>query len=93
MGKLVILTLEKEDFQQGFPAKLQIGLEGERLSTPINGYLPPNPKITNYYRSWQSEYLTRVDTLRLDKSKPFKSNVSYSHRIPIKIKRKASLPV
>ncbi|MEG3857934.1 CHAT domain-containing protein [Microcoleus sp. herbarium12] len=76
MGKLVILTLEKEDFQQGFPAKLQIGLEGERLSTPINGYLPPNPKITNYYRSWQSEYLTRVDTLRLDKSKPFKSNVS-----------------
>jgi hypothetical protein len=76
MGKLVILTLEKEDFQQGFPAKLQIGLEGEPLSAPINGYLPPNPKIPNYYKSWQSEYRTRVDTLRLDKSKPFKSNVS-----------------
>ncbi len=76
MGKLVILTLEKEDFQQGFPARLQIGLEGEPLSAPINGYLPPNPKIPNYYKSWQSEYRTRVDTLRLDKSKPFKSNVS-----------------
>ncbi|MEK0190751.1 CHAT domain-containing protein [Microcoleus anatoxicus] len=77
MGKLVILTLEKEDFQQGFPARLQIGLEGEPLSAPINGYLPPNPKIPNYYKSWQSEYLTRIrNKSRLDKSKPFKSNVS-----------------
>ena len=45
MGKLVILTLEKEDFQQGFPAKLQIGLEGEPLSAPINGYLPQIQKF------------------------------------------------
>lgn len=76
MGKLVILSIEQGDFQQGFPAKLQIGLEGEHLSAPINGYLPPNPKIPNYYKSWQSAYLTRVETLRLDKSKPFESNVS-----------------
>ncbi|MEG3955885.1 CHAT domain-containing protein [Microcoleus sp. herbarium2] len=77
MGKLVILTLEQEDFQQGFPVKLQIGLEGERLSTPINGYLPPNPKIPNYYRSWQSAYHTHiVGTPRLDKPKAQKSQFS-----------------
>jgi DNA polymerase III delta prime subunit len=77
MGKLVILSLEKEDFQQGFPAKLQIGLEGESLSAPINGYLPPNPKIPNYYRSWQSAYHTHiVGTPRLDKPKAQKSQFS-----------------
>jgi DNA polymerase III delta prime subunit len=77
MGKLVILSLEKEDFQQGFPAKLQIGLEGESLSAPINGYLPPNPKIPNYYRSWQSAYHTHiVGKPRLDKPKAQKSQFS-----------------
>ena len=77
MGKLVILTLEKEDFQQGFPAKLQIGLEGESLPAPINGYLPPNPKIPNYYKSWQSAYLTRIEFPSRLKEKPaFQSNFS-----------------
>lgn len=77
MGKLVILTLEKEDFHQGFPAKLQIGLEGESLSAPINGYLPPNPKIPNYYRSWQSAYHTHiVGTPRLEKPTAQKSQFS-----------------
>ncbi|MEG4249416.1 CHAT domain-containing protein [Microcoleus sp. Pol10D4] len=77
MGKLVILSLEKEDFQQGFPAKLQIGLEGESLPAPINGYLPPNPKIPNYYKSWQSAYLTRIEFPSRLKEKPaFQSNFS-----------------
>ncbi len=80
MGKLVILTLETEDFHQGFPAKLQIGLEGEPLSAPINGYLPPNPKIPNYYKSWQSEYLeylTRIEfPSRLKEKQAFQSNFS-----------------
>ncbi|MGB7442754.1 MAG: CHASE2 domain-containing protein [Coleofasciculaceae cyanobacterium] len=55
MAKLIILKLDG-DFQQGFRATLEIGLEGERPEVEIVGNLPPATELAEHYRRWQSTY-------------------------------------
>ncbi|MBD2096470.1 CHAT domain-containing protein [Trichocoleus sp. FACHB-591] len=57
MGKLVVFKLGAGDFERGFPVTLQIGVEGDRPSTEITGFLPPNPTILEDYQRWQTAYL------------------------------------
>jgi CHASE2 domain-containing sensor protein len=55
MGKLIVLKLDG-DFNQGFRATLEIGLEGERPEVEIIGNLPPATDLTQQYDDWQSIY-------------------------------------
>nr|WP_290226049.1 CHAT domain-containing protein [Trichocoleus desertorum] len=57
MGKLVVFKLGAEDFERGFPVTLQIGVEGDRPSTEITGFLPGNPTLLEDYQRWQTAYL------------------------------------
>ncbi|MBW4489826.1 MAG: PD40 domain-containing protein [Trichocoleus desertorum ATA4-8-CV12] len=57
MGKLVVFKLGPGDFERGFPVTLQIGAEGDRPSTEITGFLPPNLTILEDYQHWQTAYL------------------------------------
>jgi CHASE2 domain-containing sensor protein len=55
MGKLVVLKLDG-DFNQGFRATLEIGLEGERPEVEMIGNLPPATDLAEQYNGWQSTY-------------------------------------
>lgn len=67
MSKLVILKLGAGSFEQGFTVTLQIGEEGYRPSTELNGKLPAAPTIPDRYHQWQSAYRGLGLRLRLDK--------------------------
>ncbi|MCU0515275.1 MAG: CHAT domain-containing protein [Oscillatoria sp. Prado101] len=58
MGKRVIITLLKGNFQQGFPALLRIREDGAPPETEIEvaGHLPPQPDIAKLYDNWKSAY-------------------------------------
>jgi len=56
VGKLVVLKLESGDFEQGFPATLQIGEDGALPWVQISGKLPPAPEVLQHYIYWQSTY-------------------------------------
>jgi uncharacterized protein YjbI with pentapeptide repeats len=57
IGKLVILTFAKGDFEQGFSSIIaQIWTEGERLPTQWIAQLPPAPEISELYCRWQIAY-------------------------------------
>ncbi|MBD2103157.1 CHASE2 domain-containing protein [Leptolyngbya sp. FACHB-261] len=55
MGKLVILKLGGK-IEQGFSVTLQIGEEGERPTSEINGKLPPATELLLLYGQWQAAY-------------------------------------
>ena len=68
MAKLVVLKLDG-DFQQGFRATLEIGVEGDRPDVEILGNLPPVTELVEHYHRWQSTYrclgkVTRVITAK-----------------------------
>lgn len=68
MGKLVSLILGEGNFEEGFPAILQIGEEGKPIFSQYTGYLPPDPKIPEIYIRWQTRYRRFVgSTFRLEK--------------------------
>ncbi|WP_052334329.1 WD40 domain-containing protein [Kamptonema formosum] len=58
MGKRVIITLLKGNFDQGFPALLRIREDGAPPETEIQveGHLPPHPKIADLYGYWKLAY-------------------------------------
>ena len=58
MGKRVILTLLKGNFELGFPALLRIREDGTPPETEIqiDGHLPPALNISKQYDDWQSAY-------------------------------------
>lgn len=76
MGKLVVLRLGDGSFEQGFPAMLQIGEDGDRATTEITGSLPPNPEIAQYYSYWQSAYYRLGLRSRLEAAAVQVTNVS-----------------
>ncbi|HEY9631771.1 MAG TPA: CHASE2 domain-containing protein [Coleofasciculaceae cyanobacterium] len=56
-GKLVVLRLDGDSFQQGFWVTLSIGEEGERPSIEMTGHLPPAPDLATYLQHhWQEKY-------------------------------------
>ncbi|MCL1472876.1 hypothetical protein [Argonema antarcticum] len=69
MTKLAVLRVGEGSFEQGFPAILQIGVEGARPSTEISGKLPPAIKIPEQYDEWRSSYRNLGLRLRLEKPK------------------------
>ncbi|NEO31508.1 MAG: CHAT domain-containing protein [Symploca sp. SIO3C6] len=77
MGKLVVLKLGEGSFEQGFAVTLQIGPEGERPSTEINGKLPPAPGIHQQYSCWQQTYLRLGLPSRLEAPAAQLTNVSH----------------
>ncbi|MBW4492277.1 MAG: CHAT domain-containing protein [Oscillatoria princeps RMCB-10] len=58
MGKRVIITLLKGNFQQGFPALLRIREDGTppERDIQVEGHLPPHPKIADLYGYWKLAY-------------------------------------
>jgi len=72
----VILKLGEGGFDRGFTVTVQIGEEGDRASTEINGKLPAAPKIPDRYHQWQSAYRGLGLRLRLDKPKKQTTQVS-----------------
>jgi uncharacterized protein YjbI with pentapeptide repeats len=75
-GKLVILKLGKGDFNAGFTVTLQIGSDGDRPSTEVQGELPPAPEIPETYSHWQSIYLNLDKSWRIAFSAEQQTNVS-----------------
>ncbi len=65
----MILKLGEGSFEQGFTVTVQIGEEGYRPSTELNGKLPAAPTIPDRYHQWQSAYRGLGLRLRLDKPK------------------------
>jgi hypothetical protein len=55
MGKLVVLKLDG-DFDRGFWATLEIGLDDERPEVEMRGDLPPATELVTQYSGWQSSY-------------------------------------
>jgi WD40 repeat protein/energy-coupling factor transporter ATP-binding protein EcfA2 len=56
MGKLVVLTFGKENFEKGFPVKLEIGKENKSPSIAINSQLPRSPEVIQAYNNWRLSY-------------------------------------
>ncbi len=57
MGKLVVLRLDGDSFQQGFRVTLSISEEGSRPEIEMTGYLPPDPELANHLQHhWQEKY-------------------------------------
>ena len=61
MGKLVVLRLDGDTFEQGCHVTLQIEEEGEDAAAhtvvEMTGYLPPAPELTTYLQHhWQQKY-------------------------------------
>jgi hypothetical protein len=57
MSKVVVLRLlGTGNWEQGFPVTLQIGEESNTFSTQVEGYLPTNLEIPQYYQQWQYAY-------------------------------------
>ncbi len=57
MGKLVILKVDRGNFQQGFEVRLRIDEEGVyRSLTEIDGRLPPDPELQELYEDWRFYY-------------------------------------
>lgn len=59
MGKLAVLRIGDGSFDQGFPATLRIGVDGELPTLEIEGHLPPAPHLPNLLESWQFSYRSR----------------------------------
>ena len=76
MGKLVILKLGGGNFEQGFPVTLQIGEEGSSPSVELTGQLPPAPQLPQRYTQWRSTYRSLSLSVRLEKPKNQKTQVS-----------------
>jgi energy-coupling factor transporter ATP-binding protein EcfA2 len=76
MGKLVILKLGGGNFEQGFPVTLQIGEEGSSPSVELTGQLPPAPQLPERYTQWRSTYRSLSLSVRLEKPKNQKTQVS-----------------
>lgn len=72
----MILKLGEGSFDRGFTVTVQIGEEGDRPSTELNGKLPAAPKIPDRYHQWQSAYRDLGLRLRLDKPKKQTMQVS-----------------
>lgn len=51
--KLVVLSLGEGSFEQGFPAVMRIGIEGDRPFLEIAGKLPAASDFLQDYRDWQ----------------------------------------
>lgn len=79
MAKLIVLKLDG-DFQQGFRATLEIGLEGDRPETEIIGKLPPAVELVEYYKNWRSIYHHLGKTTRIIKPKTAKVENSQKKR-------------
>lgn len=76
VGKLVVFKLGDGSFEQGFPAALQIGEDGDRPFTEITGKLPPNLEISHFYSYWQSAYYRLGLRTRLEAAAVQVTNVS-----------------
>jgi CHAT domain/Protein of unknown function (DUF2690) len=61
MGKLVVLNLLDGNFEQGFPAILEIGEDGHRSAIAIRGNLPAAPNIPESFRQWQQAFHNTVN--------------------------------
>lgn len=78
MGKLVVLTFGKGDFNKGFPVQLEIGEENKFPSIVINGQLPKAPEVIQAYNNWRLSYRSIEWFYRVPKSKENQvKNVSY----------------
>jgi CHASE2 domain-containing sensor protein len=76
VGKLVVLKLGDGNFEQGFPATLQIGEDGKNPSVEVTGRLPSSPEIPYYYRGWATSYRSLGLRSRLEASAAQVTNVS-----------------
>lgn len=55
---LVVLRLDGDWATQGFRVMAEIGLEGDRPYTEIQGSLPPNPSLLDALGQWRRDYRT-----------------------------------
>ncbi len=76
MTKVVVLQLGKGSWDKGFPVTLRIGEEGNVHSTQVEGYLPNNPEIPQYYQQWQYAYRRLPLIPRLDAPTQQETNIS-----------------
>ena len=60
MNKLVVLKLDG-DSVEGVRVTLEIGAEGSRAATEVQGNLPPKPEMIAHYERWQSTYRSLED--------------------------------
>lgn len=67
MGKLVVLKLDG-DFDRGFRATLEIGLDDERPEVETIGNLPPATDLAEHYNGWQSTYRSLGEHQRILKA-------------------------
>ena len=56
VGKLVVLKLDGDFEQHGFPVSLEIGGEQARPSIEMPGELPPNPELVMVLNEWRETY-------------------------------------
>lgn len=61
MGKLVVLNLLEGNFEEGFPAILEIGEDGARPKSALRGLLPPATHIPESFRKWQAAFRDKVN--------------------------------
>jgi CHASE2 domain-containing sensor protein len=79
MGKLVVLKLDG-DFDRGFRAMLEIGLDDERPEVETGGDLPPATDLAEHYNGWQSTYRSLGEATRILKAKGIKIDGSLKTR-------------
>jgi len=69
MATVVILELREGSFDAGFPAILEIGEDGAKSTTRIEGHLPPSPHILDSFRHWQTAFKNKVKPGSRDNSR------------------------
>ncbi len=70
MGKLVILKLDGDFWQQGFWVSVEIGSEGKLPEVEMTGYLPPAPELaTHLQHHWHDTYRSLGAPYRLEPRK------------------------
>ncbi len=77
MKKLVVLKLDG-DFEQGFRVNLETGEEGKRPSADLNGRLPSNPAMPEFYERWRSIYRREDGPTRIKHKNGQKTNFSWT---------------
>lgn len=72
MEKLVVIKIDKGNFEQGFPVTLQVSDDGAGYSTEILSQLPPIPELPETYRRWQLTFNEKESDSRALGDKPAK---------------------
>jgi len=70
MGKLVILKLDGDFWQQGFWVTAEIGIDGKPPQVEMTGYLPPAPELATHLQyHWHENYRSLGAPYRLQPKK------------------------